>query len=130
MIAFEGVSRPQLRLRQGGERGKTDPELAEIGVRAVFGRLPLKIDDLPMPDPQAGGCQSPFHDPSNQNYGGPHAVRYAAADINGGKMNTDHEAAFVFAGRLAGVAPASRSGLGFGSITAALRFWKTCSYRG
>jgi len=40
-----------------------------------------------LPDAIAGGCARPFHDPNDQNAGGPHGIKSAAADINGGKMD-------------------------------------------
>ena len=40
-----------------------------------------------VPDPQNGGCITPFHNPSDKNYGGPHGAASATADINGGKMD-------------------------------------------
>ncbi len=40
-----------------------------------------------IPDPGKGTCVYPFHDPSDMNYGGPHAARNAAGDIDGGKMD-------------------------------------------
>ena len=39
------------------------------------------------PDPLNGGCVAPFHDPRDQNFGGPHAANNAAADIDGGRMD-------------------------------------------
>jgi phospholipase C len=38
-------------------------------------------------DPKTGACVTPYHDPSDKNYGGPHSAVKAAADINGGKMD-------------------------------------------
>jgi phospholipase C len=38
-------------------------------------------------DPRTKQCVYPYHDPSDKNYGGPHGVGAAAADINKGKMN-------------------------------------------
>jgi phospholipase C len=40
-----------------------------------------------IPDPKAGNCQRPFHDPNLVNFGGPHAYADAVADINAGKMD-------------------------------------------
>jgi phospholipase C len=40
-----------------------------------------------IPDPSAGHCQTPYHDTSLVNYGGPHANADAVADIDGGKMD-------------------------------------------
>jgi phospholipase C len=38
-------------------------------------------------DPRTGQCVYPYHDPADKNYGGPHALANALADINGGLMN-------------------------------------------
>jgi phospholipase C len=38
-------------------------------------------------DPVTGQCIKPFHDSSDINYGGPHGMTAAVADINGGKMD-------------------------------------------
>jgi phospholipase C len=40
-----------------------------------------------VPDPKAGRCQRPYHNPSDSNAGGPHMAVDATADIAGGKMN-------------------------------------------
>jgi hypothetical protein len=40
-----------------------------------------------VPDPMNGGCVAPFHDSSDENYGGPHGAAAAAADIDGGAMD-------------------------------------------
>src|SRR5207247_3799709 len=62
---------------------------------SYFGTYP-GADGIPMdngrptvcvPDPQAGGCVSPFHDPSLVNEGGPHGYPDAMADIDGGRMD-------------------------------------------
>jgi len=62
---------------------------------SYFGTYP-GADGIPMsngvptvcvPDPAHGGCQRPYHDPSDVNGGGPHGQTNAAADINGGKMD-------------------------------------------
>ena len=37
--------------------------------------------------PVNGGCVAPFHDPSDLNYGGPHSVNNAVADIDNGRMD-------------------------------------------
>ncbi len=39
------------------------------------------------PDPLNGGCDPPFHDPNDENHGGPHAGVSAEADIDGGAMD-------------------------------------------
>src|SRR5579859_4563279 len=57
---------------------------------SYFGTYP-GADGIPanvcVPDPANGGCQSPYHDPSVVNGGGPHGQTNAAADIDGGKMD-------------------------------------------
>ncbi|MDQ1466820.1 MAG: hypothetical protein QOH10_1235, partial [Actinomycetota bacterium] len=40
-----------------------------------------------IPDPAAGVCVKPFHDPSDRNKAGPHGSGPARADINGGAMD-------------------------------------------
>jgi phospholipase C len=39
------------------------------------------------PDPLNGGCVAPFHDPSDENYGGPHGGGAFKADLDGGRMD-------------------------------------------
>ena len=39
------------------------------------------------PDPLNGGCVAPFHDPNDENYGGPHGHGSFKADLDGGKMD-------------------------------------------
>jgi phospholipase C len=39
------------------------------------------------PDPANGGCIAPFHDPDNENYGGPHGHKAFEADLDEGKMD-------------------------------------------
>ena len=55
-----------------------------------FGTFP-GADGIPpgvcVPDPATGGCDPPFHDPSDLNYGGPHGEASATADIDGGRMD-------------------------------------------
>jgi phospholipase C len=62
---------------------------------SYFGTYP-GVDGLPrangqftvcIPDPRAGGCQRPYHDPSLINGGAQHNQSDALADINGGKMD-------------------------------------------
>jgi phospholipase C len=62
---------------------------------SYFGTYP-GADGIPMrdgvpiacvPDPGNGGCQRPYHNSQDVNYGGPHGVTAATADINGGAMN-------------------------------------------
>jgi phospholipase C len=40
-----------------------------------------------IPDPARGGCDTPFHQTSNKDSGGPHNVANATADMAGGAMN-------------------------------------------
>jgi phospholipase C len=40
-----------------------------------------------VPDPTSGGCDAPFHDPTDENLGGPHGNAAAVADIDGGQMD-------------------------------------------
>jgi phospholipase C len=40
-----------------------------------------------IPDPRAGDCQRPFHDPTLTNAGGPHLNEDAVADVDGGRMD-------------------------------------------
>ena len=55
-----------------------------------FGTFP-GADGIPagvcLPDPAAGGCIKPYHDPNDRNTGGPHGADNAVADIDGGKMD-------------------------------------------
>jgi phospholipase C len=57
---------------------------------SYFGTYP-GADGIPagvcVPDPANGGCVAPFHDPSDVNYGGPHSVNNAVADIDSGRMD-------------------------------------------
>ena len=38
-------------------------------------------------DPLTGKCVAPFHDPNDENYGGPHGHGAFTADLDGGKMD-------------------------------------------
>ena len=38
-------------------------------------------------DPITGQCIKPFHDANDINYGGPHGMRSAVTDIDGGRMD-------------------------------------------
>ncbi|HEX8714938.1 MAG TPA: alkaline phosphatase family protein, partial [Solirubrobacteraceae bacterium] len=40
-----------------------------------------------VPDPQNGGCVKPFHDPRDENTGGPHGTKAFEGDIDGGLMD-------------------------------------------
>jgi phospholipase C len=57
---------------------------------SYFGTYP-GADGIParvcVPDPVNGGCVAPFHDSSDLNYGGPHSVNNAVADIDSGRMD-------------------------------------------
>src|SRR6185437_12111846 len=53
-IRFERLFRPKLCLCQRRQGRCSDPELAQVGVRAILRGLPLEINDLSMPDPEAG----------------------------------------------------------------------------
>jgi phospholipase C len=57
---------------------------------SYFGTYP-GADGIPagvcVPDPVNGGCVAPFHDPSDVNYGGPHSLNNAVADIDSGRMD-------------------------------------------
>ena len=57
---------------------------------SYFGTFP-GADGIPpgvcVPDPMTGGCVAPFHDSSDENYGGPHGNSAAIADIDSGLMN-------------------------------------------
>jgi phospholipase C len=57
---------------------------------SYFGTFP-GADGIPkgvcVPDPLRGGCDRPFHDRSNRNFGGPHDHIDAMRDIGGGGMD-------------------------------------------
>src|SRR4051812_27417896 len=40
-----------------------------------------------IPNPGAGTCDFPFHDPADINHGGPHGVDAGNNDVNGGQMD-------------------------------------------
>ncbi len=40
-----------------------------------------------VPDPVGGGCVKPFHDPHDENHGGPHGTAAFEGDIDGGLMD-------------------------------------------
>jgi len=51
--------------------------------------IPMK-DGVPtvcVPNPASGTCDSPYHNPEDMNFGGPHSANYAVMDVNGGKMD-------------------------------------------
>jgi phospholipase C len=60
-----------------------------FGVFPGANGIPMKngVPTVCSPDPRNGKCVKPFHDPSDRNYGGPHAHRSHVADIDGGKMD-------------------------------------------
>jgi phospholipase C len=51
--------------------------------------IPMKngVPTVCVPDPRAGTCVKPYHDPLDLNRGGPHGAANAVADIEGGAMN-------------------------------------------
>ena len=57
---------------------------------SYFGTFP-GADGIPpdvcVPDPAHGGCERPFHDTADENFGGPHDHFDAVQDIDGGKMD-------------------------------------------
>jgi phospholipase C len=57
---------------------------------SYFGTFP-GADGIPagvcVPDPMAGNCTAPYHNPADQNNGGPHSATNSTADVNGGKMD-------------------------------------------
>src|SRR5213080_3162653 len=57
---------------------------------SYFGTFP-GADGIPkhvcVPDPVRGGCDSPYHDTSDRNSGGPHDHVDAMCDIAGGTMS-------------------------------------------
>ena len=62
---------------------------------SYFGTYP-GADGIPMrngvptvcvPDPAAGGCVRPYHDPADRNAGGPHDAIDARKDVRRGRMN-------------------------------------------
>ena len=40
-----------------------------------------------VPDPKHGGCVKPFHDPRDENSGGPHGTKAFEGDVDGGLMD-------------------------------------------
>jgi phospholipase C len=51
--------------------------------------IPMK-DGKPtvcVPNPTTGTCESPYHNPQDMNFAGPHGSKYAQMDIDGGKMD-------------------------------------------
>src|SRR5216110_4009443 len=40
-----------------------------------------------VPNPLTNQCVKPFHNPNDENFGGPHGASNAIADVNGGKMD-------------------------------------------
>ena len=52
------------------------------GIPASNGKFTVCVND-----PATGNCVYPFHDPADKNQGGPHGAAFAAADIDGGKMD-------------------------------------------
>jgi len=57
---------------------------------SYFGTYPGAIgipDDVCVPDPLRGGCDTPFHDTSDVNGGGPHGYADSGADVSSGNMD-------------------------------------------
>jgi len=102
-----GVNAAGLAGAYGPHRGSADAaEKPHVGIHKIrhvvvimqenrsfdsyFGTFP-GADGIPagvcVPDPATGGCDKPFHDPADLNYGGPHGAANAVADIDGGKMD-------------------------------------------
>ena len=50
--------------------------------------IPMRdgVPSVCLPD-GVGGCVKPFHDPADANTGGPHALKNAVGDIDGGRMD-------------------------------------------
>ncbi|MBV8723931.1 MAG: alkaline phosphatase family protein [Candidatus Eremiobacteraeota bacterium] len=62
---------------------------------SYFGTFP-GADGIPMrdgvpavcvPNPQTNSCVRPYHDPNDENTGGPHSAAASDASVNGGKMD-------------------------------------------
>ena len=52
--------------------------------------IPMDANGVPTvcnPNPLTGGCDRPFHDPADRNFGGPHDVFSARSSINDGAMD-------------------------------------------
>jgi phospholipase C len=63
-------------------------------------------------DPRGGGCQKPFHDTADRNFGGPHSFNAAQADIDGGRMDGfigQAEQGIACGGTAAGCSPCKQS---------------------
>jgi phospholipase C len=61
-----------------------------FGVYPGADGIPVDANGTPtvcVPDPARGSCDAPFHDPNDQNFGGPHGVISSETDIDGGKMD-------------------------------------------
>ncbi len=104
------LSSPRVGAPASGQAGASTPSLAEARQKikhiviimqenrsfdSYFGTYP-GADGIPaqnghftvcVPDPAAGTCVAPWHDPADLNYGGPHGAPNALGDINGGKMD-------------------------------------------
>jgi phospholipase C len=57
---------------------------------SYFGTFP-GADGIPpgvcVPDPLSGGCDAPFHESADENFGGPHGAAAANTDIDAGRMD-------------------------------------------
>jgi phospholipase C len=52
--------------------------------------IPMRPNGQPKvcaPDPVEGGCATPYHESAMVNFGGPHASRHSAIDVDGGAMD-------------------------------------------
>src|SRR5437588_5765 len=58
------------------------------GIPGLAGN-PGSVPCMPDPQNQDGGCDRPFHDQSDQNFGGPHLGHSAVADLNCSNPATD-----------------------------------------
>ena len=57
---------------------------------SYFGTYPVRTAFLPTcacPIRSAAAASAPFHDPDDENYGGPHGHEAFTADLDGGKMD-------------------------------------------
>ncbi|MGN6189531.1 MAG: alkaline phosphatase family protein [Conexibacter sp.] len=83
-----------------------------------------------VPDPRAGRCQRPYHDPALVNGGGPHDAAPARIDVNGGRMDGFVRMAESSGGRGCGAAtgvcsPSSRPDvMGFHDAREIPNYWR------
>jgi phospholipase C len=50
-------------------------------------RMRGDVPQVCVPDPATKACVKPYHDPNDEDAGGPHGAKVADADIDGGKMD-------------------------------------------